>query len=111
MQAGGGRVRSGEGPPRGKTLWRASGPLTPEALRGEVTLRRPEDFREAGAGERPAVLPRLLEVWVTTDTRDGGGVPFRPDEVAAAELPDGAYWTRDGPRTAAQIDDQRLCDR
>lgn len=98
--------------PDDETLWKATGPLTPEALRGEVTLWRPADFREASGGERPAALPKTMEVWVTATGGGGGsGVLFKPADVAAADLPAGAYWTRDGPRTAAQVDDQRLCNR
>ncbi|MBT2468401.1 hypothetical protein J7E97_11060 [Streptomyces sp. ISL-66] len=96
---------------RRKTLWTATEPLTPEAQHGTITLWQSEDFREASAGEQPAVLPRVMEVWVTTKTRDGSGALFRPDEVAAAELPDGAYWTKDGPGTAAQINRRRFCNR
>lgn len=96
---------------RDRTLWTATGPLTPEAQHGSVTLWQSEDFRKVKGGEQPAALPKVLEVWVSESRGDGSGALFRPEEVAAAELPDGAYWTKDGPRTAAQIDRRRFCNR
>lgn len=96
----------------GETLWTATGPLTSEAQHGTVTLWQSEDFRKVrGREAQPAVLPKVMEVWVTVPRGNGSGALFRPDEVAAAELPDGTYWTKDGPRTATQIDRRRFCNR
>ncbi|MGW6707866.1 hypothetical protein ACWGDE_23665 [Streptomyces sp. NPDC054956] len=94
----------------GKVLWEATGPLTPEVRHGTVTLWQAADFREVSGGERPVPLPGVLQVLVS-DAQGGEGVLFRPDEVAKAELPEGKYWTKDGPRTAAQIDRVRHCNR
>lgn len=94
------------------TLWEARGPVTPEALRGEVTLWGGADFREAGAGDRPAVVPRWLEVVVSVSdgNRHGSDDVFDTRKAAEAQLPDGMYETRDGPKTAQQIDALLPCN-
>lgn len=90
-------------------LWEATGPLTPEGVRGEVTLWRPEQFRKATGGPQPATLPKVLDISVADAERGGPGEVFDTAEVAAAQLPAGAYWTRKGPRTAQEIDAQYAC--
>jgi hypothetical protein len=91
-------------------LWRATGPKTPEARRGVIALWNADDFREATSGSRPGTLPANLDVSVTfAGTGDGTGDVFDVHRARTAHLSDGQYWTRDGARTAAQIDAQFGC--
>ncbi|ATZ22156.1 hypothetical protein ACFZBM_36355 [Streptomyces lavendulae] len=90
-------------------LWQATGPLTPEGVRGDVTRRRPEQFGRATGGQQPAVRPKLPAVSVAGAERGGRGEVLDTAEVAAAQLPAGTYWTRKGPRTAQEIDAQYAC--
>lgn len=51
-----------------------------------------------------------LDISVTfAGVEDGTGDVFNVRKVKAAHVPDGQYWTRDGSRTAAQIDAQLNC--
>ena len=93
-----------------KLLWRASGPKTPEGRHGAVTLWKVDDFLKASPGTQPKTLPNNLDVSVTfAGVEDGTGDVFNIRKVEAAHIPDGQYWTRDGARTAAQIDAQLTC--
>ncbi|MHC3469422.1 hypothetical protein ACYF6T_11955 [Streptomyces sp. 7R007] len=93
-----------------KLLWRASGPKTAEAERGAVTLWKAADFRTSGPAVQPVSLPANLDVSVTfAGTEDGSGDVFDVRKARAAHVADGRYWTRDGLRTAAQIDAQFGC--
>ncbi|MEU9976742.1 hypothetical protein [Streptomyces sp. NPDC051014] len=93
-------------------LWRATGPKTPEGRRGLIALWNADGFREATPGTRPGTLPANLDVSVTfAGTGDGTGDVFDVRRARTAHLPDGQYWTRDGARTAAQIDAQFRCHR
>ncbi|MFJ9250605.1 hypothetical protein [Streptomyces sp. NPDC101776] len=93
-----------------KLLWRASGPKTAEGRQGAVTLWMADDFLKASSGTQPRILPANLDISVTfAGADDGTGDVLNIREVKAAHIPDGQYWTRDGARTAAQIDAQLTC--
>ncbi|MFI5817009.1 MULTISPECIES: hypothetical protein [unclassified Streptomyces] len=93
-----------------KLLWQASGPKTQEGKRGAVTLWKADDFLKAEPGTHPKTLPANLDVSVTfAGVDDGTGDVFNVRKVKAAHVPDGQYWTRDGSRTASQIDAQFKC--
>lgn len=93
-----------------KLLWRASGPKTPEGRRGAVTLWKADDFLKASPGTQPRTLPTNLDISVTfPGADDGTGDVFNIRKIKAAHIPDGQYWTRDGARTATQIDAQLKC--
>lgn len=62
------------------------------------------------AGRQPSPLPRALDVLVTfAGSEDGTGGYFDMRRVLAAKLPDGQYWTDDGPMTGEAIDAQWKC--
>ncbi len=93
-----------------KLLWRASGPKTPEGKRGVVTLWNTDDFLKTSSGKQPKTLPANLDVSVTfAGSEDGTGDVFDVRKAGAAHVSDGQYWTRDGARTATQIDAQIKC--
>lgn len=102
------RVRDYDGR---KTLWKASGPLTPEVLRGEVTLWRSADFREAGGGQQPAELPELLEVTIKVSAPGGeaaGEEHTATVTVPKEQLPAGTYHAWEGLKTAREMDAQAV---
>ncbi|MFI5800414.1 hypothetical protein [Streptomyces sp. NPDC051677] len=93
-----------------KLLWRANSPKTPEAKQGAITLWKADDFLKAGSEAPPKELPTTLDVSVTyAGVDDGTGDVFDIRKVKAAHIPKGQFWTRDGFRTAAQIDAQLQC--
>ncbi|MEV7323902.1 hypothetical protein [Streptomyces sp. NPDC093970] len=93
-----------------KLLWRASGPKTPEAKQGVVSLWNTEDFLKASSGKQPNPLPTNLDVSVTfAGSEDGTGDVFNVRKVKAAHVSDGQYWTREGAEKATQIDAQIKC--
>jgi hypothetical protein len=93
-----------------KLLWRASGPKTPTGRRGSITLWKADDFHKASPRTQPTTLPANLDVSVIfAGVEDGTGDVFNVPKVKAAHIPDGQYWTRDGARTATQIDAQLKC--
>ncbi len=94
-----------------KLLWRASGPKTPAGKRGSFTLWKAEDFHQASPITQPTTLPANLDVSVTfAGGEDGTGDVFNVRTVKAARIPDEQYWTRDGARSATQIDAQFKCN-
>ncbi|MFE7134422.1 hypothetical protein ACFVIM_26545 [Streptomyces sp. NPDC057638] len=96
-------------------LWRASDPTTQAGKRGELTLWDAAGFARPGPQPQPARLPDRLDVAVEYGVGEHGGGPdgsgdvFDTAEAAAAGLPEGQYWTDDGPMTAAAIDGQLRC--
>lgn len=93
-----------------KRLWRASSPKTSEGKRGVITLWNADDFLKTSSGTQPKTLPANLDVSVTfAGVEDGTGDVFNVRKVQATHVPDGLYWTRDGSRTAGQIDAQLNC--
>ena len=92
-----------------RLLWRAHGPKTPEGIRGSLTLWKADDFQKAAPRTPPAHLPANLDVSVTYTDGDGTGDAFDLRKVRAAHVPEGRYWTYDGPKTAAQLDAQLRC--
>ncbi|MDT9698292.1 hypothetical protein [Streptomyces sp. P17] len=93
-----------------KLLWKATGPRTPTGVRGALTLWNAADYRSASESRQPAKLPALLDVSVSDASGSGPGTVFDTAAVAKAQLPEGMYWTAYGPKTAAQIDAQLLCN-
>ncbi|WP_369188612.1 hypothetical protein [Streptomyces sp. R08] len=94
-----------------KLLWQASGPKTSAGKRGSVTLWKAADFHKASPTTQPTTLPANLDVSVTfAGVEDGTGDVFNVPRVKAARIPDGQYWTRDGARSATQIDAQLKCN-
>ncbi|MEU3630335.1 hypothetical protein AB0E11_18195 [Streptomyces fradiae] len=93
-----------------KPLWRARGPKYPAVKRGTVTLWANEEFQTAGTGPQPTPLPSALDVLVTyAGSEDGSGDNFDLSRALADKVPDGHYWTYDGPMTAKEIDAQLNC--
>ncbi|MER5798764.1 hypothetical protein [Streptomyces mirabilis] len=75
-----------------------------------ITLWNADDFLKTSSGAQPKTLPANLDISVTfAGVEDGTGDVFNVRKVKAAYIPDGQYWTRDGSRTAAQIDAQLNC--
>ncbi|UQS29368.1 hypothetical protein J5J01_20755 [Streptomyces fradiae] len=93
-----------------KSLWRARDPKTSDGRRGKVTLWVDDEFHVSEAGRQPSPLPRALDVLVTfAGSEDGTGGYFDMRRVLAAKLPDGQYWTDEGPMTGEAIDAQWKC--
>lgn len=91
-------------------LWQAREPRTPEGKRGAVTLWADDDFLKPGPGAQPKKLPESVDVLFTyAGTGDGTGDVVDLARVTSAEIPEGRYWTKDGPRTAQEIDEQLEC--
>ncbi|WP_067030852.1 hypothetical protein [Streptomyces dysideae] len=91
-------------------LWQATGPKTPEARRGTITLWQKADFLSSKPEAGPRRLPKELDVSIEyAGVDDGTGNVFSVSEVAAAHVPEGQYWTDHGPMTAQDIDDQLKC--
>ena len=87
-----------------KLVWHAAGPLTDQGKSGRLTLWKAEDYREAAAGHAPAKLPAELDVLVDYGSVGGAGEVFDMSVVKAARIPEGAYWTSAGPKSASEID-------
>ncbi|MEV6655037.1 hypothetical protein [Streptomyces sp. NPDC051219] len=92
-----------------KLLWKATGPKTPKGILGALTLWKADDYRTAGPGRQPAKVPALLDISVSDASGAGPGTVFDTRAVAAAQLPEGAYWTPYGPMTGEEIDAQLEC--
>lgn len=93
-----------------RLLWQASDPKTPEGKRGAVTLWNPADFLKPGPEAQPVRLPANLDVsFEYAGGEDGTGDVFNIPKVKAAHLPEGHYWTSDGPMTAQALDNQLKC--
>ncbi|MEV1049945.1 hypothetical protein [Streptomyces sp. NPDC049887] len=91
-------------------LWQAREPRTSEGRSGAVTLWADDEFLKPGPGTRPEKLPRSLDVLFTyARTGDGTGGAIDVAQVTSTEIPEGRYWTEDGPRTAQEIDEQLKC--
>lgn len=93
-----------------KRLWLARNPKTPVEQQGAVTLWDNEAFTPRPQQERPADLPKNLDVaFEYVGTGDGAGDVFNITEATSASVPAGQYWTYDGPTTAKAIDQQLIC--
>ncbi|MFF5639620.1 hypothetical protein [Streptomyces sp. NPDC012825] len=93
-----------------KPLWQAREPRTSEGRSGAVTLWADDEFLKPGPGAQPEKLPRSLDVLFTyAGTGDGTGDVVDVAQVVSAEIPEGWYWTKDGPKTAQEIDKQLKC--
>ncbi|MEU6273037.1 hypothetical protein ABZ871_11595 [Streptomyces populi] len=96
-----------ENPP---VLWWASEPTTAAAKAGVVTLWSGEGFRHHKAPLAKSAVPRNLDVSYVDSSGDGRGDVLDLRSITRADLKAGQYWTSGGPRTAAQIDAQLLCE-
>ncbi|MFE7354174.1 hypothetical protein ACFU8Q_13470 [Streptomyces sp. NPDC057543] len=93
-----------------RLLWQASAPRSVAGRRGEVTLWDAEEFLRSGPAAQPHSLPEELDVSFTIAESSGGpGVAFSVPEVTSAQLPEGQFWTNDGPMSAEAIDRQVAC--
>ncbi|MGW9029514.1 hypothetical protein ACWGQ5_36435 [Streptomyces sp. NPDC055722] len=93
-----------------KPLWRATGPKTTQAKRGAITLWAKDAFLRSAPDAEPRRLPKELDISVEyADGNDGTGNVFNISEVMALAVPEGQYWTYDGPMTARRIDAQLKC--
>ncbi|WP_225102493.1 hypothetical protein [Streptomyces sp. CoH27] len=90
-----------------QTLWWATDPTAPSAKEGVVTLWSGEGFERHAA--KPTPVPRNLDVGYTDPSGDGRDDVLDLHAITAASLKTGEYWTREGPKTAAQIDAQLHC--
>ncbi|MFF7456788.1 hypothetical protein [Kitasatospora sp. NPDC008115] len=102
-----------------RELFAASAPTSPEASAGRVVVLGvsdsggqawlPEGFAERTVYEEVPVLPKFLGVGYRSA---GGGADDVTDteKAAAAVLGPDQYWTREGPRTAGQINQQFRCN-
>ncbi|MCZ4513775.1 hypothetical protein O3Q52_37680 [Streptomyces sp. ActVer] len=92
-----------------KVLWWASNPTTAAARSGVVKLWSGEGFERHAPELAQSAVPRNLVVGYVDPTGGGLDDVFTLRTVSAAKLKPGQYWTRDGARTAAQIDAQLQC--
>ncbi|MFE2289768.1 hypothetical protein [Streptomyces sp. NPDC059452] len=87
-----------------RLLWRGDKPVTDEGKRGLLTLWDGEAYGKSSPAAQPSELPNALDVLVESDPYGGPDGLFSLTEVRAADLGPGSYWTRDGVKTAAQLD-------
>ncbi|MFF1838729.1 hypothetical protein ACFVXE_31740 [Streptomyces sp. NPDC058231] len=92
-----------------RTVWWASDPTPAVAATGVVRLWSGEGFRRHAAEPGTSAVPRHLDVGYTDPTGDGRDDVLDLVTIAKAQLKAGEYWTRNGPKTAAQIDAQLHC--
>lgn len=92
---------------RPRTVWWASGPVTPAARQGVVRLWSGEGFAQH-AGP-PASVPETLDIGYTDPSGGGLGDVLDLPAIRKASLRAGEFWTRDGVKTAEQIDAQLGC--
>lgn len=90
-------------------LWWASNPTTRSAKSGVVKLWSGDGFERHAPQSAPSSIPRDLVVGYLDPSGEGLDGVFTLHTVSAAKLKPGQYWTRDGSRTAAQIDAQLNC--
>ncbi|MEU4270168.1 hypothetical protein [Streptomyces sp. NPDC026092] len=93
-----------------KPVWQARAPKTPEGKRGALTLWAADAYEHPGPVRQSTPLPKLLDVALTmADGEGGGGDMFDTAVVKAAKVPEGQYWTVNGPKTAEAIDGLLMC--
>lgn len=92
-----------------RIVWSASGPTSAAARSGLVTLWSGEGFAEHSGKPGEAAIPPTIGVGYTDPTGDGRDDVFTLRTVRSAKLEPGQYWTRDGPKTARDIDEQLHC--
>ncbi|MYT93573.1 hypothetical protein GTY40_21330 [Streptomyces sp. SID8359] len=92
-----------------RLIWRGDGPLTEEGRSGLLPLWDAKAYGTASAAARPSELPETLDVSIDHGPEYGVEEVFDIAKVRAADLPPGSYWTRDGVRTARQLDGIPYC--
>ncbi|MFG2732156.1 hypothetical protein [Streptomyces canus] len=90
-------------------LWWALNPTTPSAKNGVVTLWSGDGFERHAPQPAQSAIPRDFVVGYLDPSGEGLDGVFTLRTVSTAKLKPGQYWTRDGSRTAAQIDAQLNC--
>ncbi|MEU8761545.1 hypothetical protein [Streptomyces sp. NPDC048659] len=90
-----------------KPVWSADGPLTADGRSGQLTLWKATDYRTAT--RTPASPPTMLDVSVDYGSSGSTGEVFDMSVVKTAGIPEGAFWTADGIKTAQQIDGSLRC--
>ncbi|MFE9013598.1 hypothetical protein [Streptomyces cyaneofuscatus] len=89
---------------RERLVWRGDRPLTEEGRRGLLPLWDGKAYRASSPAGPPSELPATLDVAVDHGPVYGVSEVFDIAEVRGAVLPPGSYWTRQGVRTAEQLD-------
>ena len=92
-----------------QVVWWASNPTTAAAKSGVVKLWSGDGFEHHAPKPAQPSIPRDLVVGYLDPSGDGLDGVFTLRTVSAAKLKPGQYWTRDGARTATQIDAQLHC--
>ncbi|PWS42858.1 hypothetical protein DKT74_19870 [Streptomyces sp. ZEA17I] len=92
-----------------RLIWRGDRPLTEEGRSGLLPLWDAKAYGTTSAAARPSELPRTLDVSIDHGPEYGVAEVFDIAKVRAADLPPGSYWTRDGVRTARQLDGIPYC--
>ncbi|MFJ7190480.1 hypothetical protein [Streptomyces bacillaris] len=92
-----------------RLIWRGDGPLTEEGRSGLLPLWDAKAYGTTSAATRPSELPKTLDVSIDHGPEYGVSEVFDIAKVRAAALPPGSYWTRDGVRTAEQLDSIPYC--
>lgn len=87
-----------------RRVWRGDHPLTEAGRRGLLPLWDGKAYRASSPEARPSELPETLDVTVDHGPDCGVSEVFHIKEVRAADVPPGSYWTRDGIRTAEELD-------
>ncbi|MER6194317.1 hypothetical protein [Streptomyces cyaneofuscatus] len=87
-----------------RLVWRGDQPLTEEGRRGLLPLWDGKAYRASSPAGQPSELPATLDVTVDHGPEYGVSEVFDIAEVRGAVLPPGSYWTREGVRTAEQLD-------
>lgn len=85
-------------------VWRGDQPLTEEGRRGLLPLWEGKTYRASSPAGQPSELPATLDVTVDHGPAYGVSEVFDIAEVRRAVVPPGSYWTREGVRTAEQLD-------
>ncbi|WP_240679020.1 MULTISPECIES: hypothetical protein [unclassified Streptomyces] len=94
-----------------RLVWRGDQPLTDEGRGGLLPLWDGEAYRASSPAGQPSELPKALDVTIDHGPEYGASEVFDIAEVRGAALPPGSYWTRDGVRTAGQLDGIPDCGR
>ncbi|MFD4761543.1 hypothetical protein ACFWOJ_22500 [Streptomyces sp. NPDC058439] len=69
-----------------------------------------EEVLRAGLATQPHSLPEELVVSFTIAESSGGpAVAFTVRELTSAQVPEGQFWTNDGPMSAEAIDRHVAC--
>ncbi|MGW4894125.1 hypothetical protein ACWEQL_17915 [Kitasatospora sp. NPDC004240] len=95
-------------------MFTASDPNTEEAAKGRIVILDargwvPEGFADRQILDESAKLPRLLQISYTAVDGSGFSGAVEMEKVSAAALQPGQYWTKNGAKTADEINRQLHC--